>query len=163
MTELNVINTWSLGPITHRMDLRDLDLVSTSSGTVLYATNGSTGGVVNFSVNASTGALSYRDAITLPHLASVDGSVHLEQTRFGGQDYIVNLGRHADGLEAIRIGNGSNLDTRIEKNLSSSNPIHLVEVKVLSFLVPMLSLKKSLVQVLQSCVVARLYQKWLLG
>lgn len=114
MTELNVINTWSLGPITHRMNLRDLDLVSTSSGTVLYATNGSTGGVVNFSVNASTGALSYRDAITLPHLASVDRSVHLEQTRFGGQDYIVNLGRHADGLEAIRIGNGSNLDTRVD-------------------------------------------------
>jgi hypothetical protein len=65
------------------MNLRDLDLVSTSNGTVLYATNGSTGGVVNFSVNASTGALSHRDAITLPHLASVDGSVHLEQTRFG--------------------------------------------------------------------------------
>lgn len=114
MTELNVINTWSLGPITHRMNLRDLDLVSTSSGTVLYATNGSTGGVVNFSVNASTGALSHRDAITLPHLVSVDGSAHLEQTRFGGQDYVVNLGRHADGLEAIRIGNGSNLDTRVD-------------------------------------------------
>ena len=38
----------------------------------------------------------------------------LAPTRFGGQDYIVNLGRHADGLEAIRIGNGSNLDTRVD-------------------------------------------------
>ncbi|WP_439141814.1 calcium-binding protein [Planktotalea sp.] len=114
MTELTVINTWALGPVTHRMNLRDLDLVATSSDTVLYATNGSTGGIVNFGVNANTGALSYRDAITLPHLASVDGSAHLEQTRFGGQDYIVNLGRHADGLEAIQIGSGSNLDMRVD-------------------------------------------------
>jgi Ca2+-binding RTX toxin-like protein len=94
--------------------MRDMDLVSVGSGTVLYATNGSTGGIVTYQVNASTGALTYNDALTLPALASVDGPAHLEPLSFGGQDYIVNLGRHADGLEAIRIGTGSNLDTRVD-------------------------------------------------
>ena len=114
MTVLTVQNTWSLGPTTHRINMRDMDLVSVGSGTVLYATNGSTGGIVTYQVNASTGALTYNDALTLPALASVDGPAHLEPLTFGGQDYIVNLGRHADGLEAIRIGTGSNLDTRVD-------------------------------------------------
>jgi hypothetical protein len=114
MTVLTVQNTWSLGPTTHPINMRDMDLVSVGSGTVLYATNGSTGGIVTYQVNASTGALTYNDALTLPALASVDGPAHLEPLTFGGQDYIVNLGRHADGLEAIRIGTGSNLDTRVD-------------------------------------------------
>lgn len=114
MTVLTVQNTWSLGPTTHRSNMRDMDLVSTATGTVLYATNGSTGGVVSYQVNASTGGLSYLDALTLPALASLDGPAHLEKVSFGGQDYIVNLGRHADGLEAIQIGTGANLDTRID-------------------------------------------------
>ena len=114
MTVLTVQNTWSSGPTTHRINMRDMDLVSVGSGTVLYVTNGSTGGIVTYQVNASTGALTYNDALTLPALASVDGPAHLEPLNFGGQDYIVNLGRHADGLEAIRIGTGSNLDTRVD-------------------------------------------------
>jgi len=74
----------------------------------------SSGGVVSYSVNPSTSALSFLDALTLPFLESVDGPAHLEQTRFGGQDYIVNLGRHADGLEAVQIGTGGDLDTRVD-------------------------------------------------
>ena len=34
--------------------------------------------------------------------------------RIGGQDFIVNLGRHADGLEAIQIEPGADLDTRLD-------------------------------------------------
>ena len=51
MTELSVQNTWSLGPSTHRQNMRDLDLVQTANGTVLYGTNGSSGGIVSYSVN----------------------------------------------------------------------------------------------------------------
>jgi hypothetical protein len=114
MTTLAVQNTWNLGPTSHRVNFRDMDLVSTSTGTVLYATNGSSGGVVNYLVNPTIGALSYIDALTLAPLASVDGSAHLETVTFGGQDFVVNLGRHADGLEAIQVGAGANLDTRVD-------------------------------------------------
>ena len=114
MTVLSVQQTWQLGPNSHRMNMRDMDLVSTSSGTVLYGTNGSSGGIVSYLVNPATGALSYVDAVTLAPLVSVDGPAHLEQVTFGGQDFIVNLGRHAEGLEAIQIGTGSHLDTRID-------------------------------------------------
>lgn len=114
MTVLSVQNTWNLGPVSHRLNLRDMDLVSTSSGMVLYGTNGSSGGIVSYLVNPATGALSYRDALTLTPLASVDGPAHLEQVTFGGQDFIVNLGRHADGLEAVQIGAGNDLDTRVD-------------------------------------------------
>lgn len=114
MTTLTVQNTWNLGPASHSMNLRDMDLVSTSGGTVLYATNGASGGIVSYLVNPVTGALSYVDALTLAPLASVDGPAHLEQVALGGQDFIVNLGRHADGLEAVQIGTGSDLDTRVD-------------------------------------------------
>ncbi|MGH1576153.1 hypothetical protein [Planktotalea sp.] len=113
MTYLNVQNTWNLGPVSHQLNLRDMDLVSTAAGTVLYATNGSSGGVVSYLVNPNTGALSYLDALTLAPLISVDGPAHLEQVSFGGQDFIANLGRHADGLDAIQIGMGQNLDTQV--------------------------------------------------
>ncbi|MGB7317749.1 MAG: calcium-binding protein [Planktotalea sp.] len=112
--ELSVQHTWNLGPVTHSMNLRDMDLVTTANGTVLYGTNGSTGGVVSYLVNPNSGALSYVDSLTLAPLLSVDGPAHLEQITFGGQDFLVNLGRHADGLEAIQIGIGSSLDTLID-------------------------------------------------
>ena len=104
MTALTVQNTWNLGPISHRQNMRDLDLVHTATGTVLYGTNGSSGGVVSYLVNPNSGALSFMDALALDPLASVDGPAHLEQIRFGGEDFIVNLGRHSDALDAISIG-----------------------------------------------------------
>lgn len=111
--QLSVTNTFQLGPVTHQLNLRDMDLVQTAGGTVLYGTNGSSGGLVAYAVNPATGALSYVDALTLAPLASVDGPAHLETVRFGGQDFIVNLGRHADGLDAVQIGAGADLDTRV--------------------------------------------------
>ncbi len=114
MSVLSVQQTWNSAPVTHQLNMRDMDLVTTASGTVLYGTNGSTGGIVSYLVNPATGGLSYIDALTLAPLQSIDGPAHLEQVTFGGQDFLVNLGRHADGLEAIQIGIGSNLDTRID-------------------------------------------------
>lgn len=113
MPELIVQNTWSLGPITHRANLRDLDLVQTGGGTVLYGTNGSTGGIVSYAVNGATGGLSLSDSHTLPPLAAVDGPAHLETVTFGGQDFIVNLGRHADGLDGFQIGTSGDLSTQV--------------------------------------------------
>ena len=112
MTELTVQNTWSLGPSTHRQNMRDLDLVQTASGTVLYGTNGSSGGIVSYSVDANTGALSFLDALSLDPLASVDGAAHLEKIHFGGDEFVVNLGRHGEALNAIEIG--ADLDTRLQ-------------------------------------------------
>ena len=103
MSAFLVQNTWQLGPITHRQNLRDLDLVQTAEGVVLYGTNGSSGGLVSYSIDTETGALSLRDVLALEPLASVDGPAHLELLRLGGQEFIVNLGRHAAGLEAISV------------------------------------------------------------
>lgn len=114
MTEISAVSTFSIGPVSHRLNLRDMDLINTPSGMVLYATNGSAGGIMSYAVNPTTGALNYLDALTLPPLASVDGPAHLEQLQIGRQDFIVNLGRHSDGLEAIQIGDGTHLDTYID-------------------------------------------------
>lgn len=114
MAQLTVQSVYSLGPVSHRMNLRDLDIVQSAGGQVLYGTNGSSGGVISYQINSATGALSFGDSQVLPPLASVDGPAHLEQMRIGGQDFIVNLGRHADGLEAIQIEPGADLDTRLD-------------------------------------------------
>jgi len=114
MTTLSVQSVWTLGPVSHQLNLRDLDIVQTAGGLALYGTNGSSGGVVSYEISAATGGLSFADSLLLPPLTSVDGPAHLELMSFGGQDFVVNLGRHADGLEAIQVNPDADLDTRLD-------------------------------------------------
>lgn len=113
MAEIVVQSVWGLGPVSHRVNMRDLDIVMSSTGPVLYGTNGSSGGVISYSIAPSTGGLGFADSQLLGPLASIDGPAHLEQMQIDGESYVVNLGRHAAGLEAIRIGAGDTLDTRM--------------------------------------------------
>lgn len=113
MTDVIFQAVWSLGPVSHHLNLRDLDVVDTGSGFALYGTNGSSGGLISYQINGSTGGLSLADSVLLAPLGSVDGPAHLQQMTISGQAFIVNMGRFAEGLTAIQVGAGADLDTQL--------------------------------------------------